>query len=118
VAEVGRTLIAGGGIAGLCLAAALDRHGFAAELVERSPDWPAAGAGITLHANAGRMLRTLGLGDAIARAAAPLPAGAFSISGGTSCARPTSKTCGARRTASTRRCGAWPSARWHPGTPG
>jgi 2-polyprenyl-6-methoxyphenol hydroxylase-like FAD-dependent oxidoreductase len=77
VAEVGRILIAGGGIAGLCLAAALDRHGFAAELVERSPDWPAAGAGITLHANAGRMLRTLGLGDAIARAAAPLPRWSF-----------------------------------------
>jgi len=77
VAEVDRILIAGGGIAGLCLAAALDRHGFAAELVERSPDWPAVGAGIALHANAGRVLRMLGLGDAVARAAAPLPRWAF-----------------------------------------
>jgi 2-polyprenyl-6-methoxyphenol hydroxylase-like FAD-dependent oxidoreductase len=73
VAGVDRILIAGGGIAGLCLAAALDRQGFSAELVERSPSWPAAGAGIALHANAGRVLRTLGLGDAVAREATPLP---------------------------------------------
>jgi 2-polyprenyl-6-methoxyphenol hydroxylase-like FAD-dependent oxidoreductase len=96
VADVDRILIAGGGIAGLCLAAALGRHGFAAELVERSPDWPVAGAGIALHANAGRVLRMLGLGDAIGRAAAPLPRWAFLDQRGNSSARPTSKTCGAR----------------------
>jgi 2-polyprenyl-6-methoxyphenol hydroxylase-like FAD-dependent oxidoreductase len=57
VAEVDKILIVGGGIAGLSLATALGRHGFAPELVERSPAWPAIGAGIALHANAGRMLR-------------------------------------------------------------
>jgi hypothetical protein len=77
VAEVDKILIVGGGIAGLSLATALDRHGFASELVERRPAWPTAGAGIALHANAGRMLRTLGLGEAIARAAATLPCFSF-----------------------------------------
>jgi salicylate hydroxylase len=73
MADVDKILIVGGGIAGLSLATALGRHGFAPELVERSPAWPAIGAGIALHANAGRMLRALGLGDAVARSAATLP---------------------------------------------
>jgi len=77
MAEVDKILIVGGGIAGLSLATALGRHGFAPELVERRPAWPTAGAGIALHANAGRMLRTLGLGEAIARAAATLPCFSF-----------------------------------------
>jgi len=77
VAEVGKILIVGGGIAGLSLATALSRHGLAPELVERSPAWPAIGAGIALHANAGRMLRTLGPGEAIARSAATLPRWSF-----------------------------------------
>jgi FAD-dependent urate hydroxylase len=77
VAEVDRILIVGGGIAGLSLATALSRRGLTPELVERSPAWPAVGAGIALHANAGRMLRTLGLGEAIARAAATLPRWSF-----------------------------------------
>jgi heterodisulfide reductase subunit A-like polyferredoxin len=42
--HVERILIVGGGIAGLSLATALHRQGFAAELVERSPAWPAIGA--------------------------------------------------------------------------
>jgi FAD binding domain len=77
VAGADKILIVGGGIAGLSLAAALSRHGFTPELVERSPAWPAAGAGIALHANAGRMLRALGLGEAIARGAATLPRWSF-----------------------------------------
>jgi 2-polyprenyl-6-methoxyphenol hydroxylase-like FAD-dependent oxidoreductase len=77
MAEVDKILIVGGGIAGLSLATALSRHGFAPELAERSPAWPAIGAGIALHANAGRMLRTLGLGDAIAAASATLPRWSF-----------------------------------------
>jgi salicylate hydroxylase len=64
--ETGRILIVGGGIAGLSLAIALRRRGTAAELVERSPAWPAVGAGIALHANAVRALRALGLGAAMA----------------------------------------------------
>ncbi len=46
MATVERILIVGGGIAGLTLATALHRHGFGAELVERSTVWHATGAGI------------------------------------------------------------------------
>ena len=45
----------------------------AGQLAEKCPQWPAAGAGIALHANAVRALRALGLGDAVSRATAPLP---------------------------------------------
>ena len=77
MAEAERILIVGGGIAGLSLAIALRRNGAAASLVERSPAWPAMGAGITLHANAVRALRALGLGQAIETASAPLPRWGF-----------------------------------------
>ena len=73
MAEARRILITGGGIAGLSLAIALRRRGYTPELAEKCPQWPAAGAGIALHANAVRALRALGLGDAVSRAAAPLP---------------------------------------------
>jgi 2-polyprenyl-6-methoxyphenol hydroxylase-like FAD-dependent oxidoreductase len=68
MAEVGRTLIVGGGIAGLSLAAALGQHGFQAELVERNPDWQALGAGLLVQANGMRVLRRLGMADAVCRA--------------------------------------------------
>ena len=74
MADTGRTLIVGGGIAGLSLAVALRRRGAAAELVERSREWPAVGAGIALHANA---VRALGLGQPIDAASAPLPRWGF-----------------------------------------
>jgi 2-polyprenyl-6-methoxyphenol hydroxylase-like FAD-dependent oxidoreductase len=67
-----RILIVGGGIAGLSLATALHQHGFAAELVERSPSWHAAGAGILLHANGVRVLRSMGLGMAVEQAGTPV----------------------------------------------
>src|SRR6202008_4386413 len=73
MAEASRILITGGGIAGLSLAIALRRRGYTPELAEKCPYWPAAGAGIALHANAVRALRALGLGDAVSRASAPLP---------------------------------------------
>jgi FAD-dependent urate hydroxylase len=73
MADAGRILIVGGGIAGLSLAIALRRAGADAELVERSPAWPAVGAGIVLHANAVRALRALGVGEAINAASSPLP---------------------------------------------
>jgi 2-polyprenyl-6-methoxyphenol hydroxylase-like FAD-dependent oxidoreductase len=72
MADTRRTLIVGGGIAGLSLAIALRRNGNACELVERSPEWPAVGAGIALHANAVRALRALGLDQAIETASATL----------------------------------------------
>ena len=70
MANVERILIVGGGIAGLTLAIALHRQGFRAELVERSTTWHATGAGILLHANGMRMLRALGVGEAVEQAGA------------------------------------------------
>jgi 2-polyprenyl-6-methoxyphenol hydroxylase-like FAD-dependent oxidoreductase len=68
MANVERILIVGGGIAGLTLATALHQHGFRAELVERSKAWSATGAGILLHDNGIRMLRALGVGEAMEQA--------------------------------------------------
>ena len=65
MATVERILIVGGGIAGLTLANALHQQGFSPELVERSPEWPAIGAGIMLQANGLRVLRALGLAAAV-----------------------------------------------------
>lgn len=59
--DLERILIVGGGIAGLTLATALHQQGFTAELVERSPTWQTTGAGIMLHGNGVRILRTLGM---------------------------------------------------------
>jgi FAD-dependent urate hydroxylase len=70
MANLERILIVGGGIAGLTLARALHRHGYSAELVERSPTWRAIGAGILLHANGMRMLRALDLGTPVEQAGA------------------------------------------------
>jgi 2-polyprenyl-6-methoxyphenol hydroxylase-like FAD-dependent oxidoreductase len=72
MADVERTLIVGGGIAGLSLATALHQQGFAAELIERSPAWHAVGAGIFLQANGMRMLWSLEVGGAVEQAGAPL----------------------------------------------
>jgi 2-polyprenyl-6-methoxyphenol hydroxylase-like FAD-dependent oxidoreductase len=80
MADAGRILIVGGGIAGLSLAIALRRAGADPELVERSPTWPAAGAGIVLHANAVRALDALGVGEAIRAASRRSRAGGSSTS--------------------------------------
>ena len=69
MADIERILIVGGGIAGLSVATALHRHGLTPELVERSTTWPAVGAGINLPANGVRVLRTLGVGEAVERTA-------------------------------------------------
>ena len=72
MADVDRILIVGGGIGGLTLATALHRQGYTPELIERSTAWPVIGAGINLPANGVRVLRTLGLGEAVDRYAAVL----------------------------------------------
>ncbi|MGF6552996.1 FAD-dependent monooxygenase [Paraburkholderia youngii] len=61
MAKIETVLVVGGGVAGLATAAALHRHGFSAELVERQPSWQALGAGFLVQANGMRALRSLGL---------------------------------------------------------
>jgi FAD-dependent urate hydroxylase len=61
-----RTLIVGGGIAGLTLTAALHRQGFEVSVVERNPTWQTLGAGMAIQPNAMRALRALELDSAVA----------------------------------------------------
>jgi 2-polyprenyl-6-methoxyphenol hydroxylase-like FAD-dependent oxidoreductase len=58
---VNRVLIAGGGIAGMSLAIALQRAGIAAEIVEIDPHWRVYGAGITITGPSLRAFDRLGL---------------------------------------------------------
>jgi salicylate hydroxylase len=58
-------LIVGAGIAGMTLALALARRGVASRILERRTALSEAGAGIQLGPNAMRVLRRLGLGDAL-----------------------------------------------------
>src|SRR5271165_1968298 len=70
MADIGRILIVGGGIAGLSVATALHCQGLIPELVESGQTWPAIGAGINLPANGVRVLRALGLGASVDRMSA------------------------------------------------
>ncbi len=70
MAKVERILVVGGGLAGLATAAALHRHGFTTELVERQQSWHALGAGFLVHANGMRILRSLGLAAGVENAGA------------------------------------------------
>ena len=67
-----RILVVGAGLAGLALARALGRAGFAPELIEREAGWEAAGTGMYLPANGVRALGALGLGEAVAARAASI----------------------------------------------
>ncbi len=64
-----RILIAGGGIGGITTALALRQRGIEAHLFEQAQAFRQVGAGIQISANATRILRRLGLGDALARVA-------------------------------------------------
>jgi len=64
--DPGKTLIVGGGIAGLTLAAALHARGFEVDLIERNSTWQTLGAGMAVQPNAMRALRALGLNGAVA----------------------------------------------------
>ena len=61
-----RILIAGGGIGGITTAIALRQRGIEALLFEQAAAFREVGAGIQLSANATRVLRTLGMDDALA----------------------------------------------------
>jgi 2-polyprenyl-6-methoxyphenol hydroxylase-like FAD-dependent oxidoreductase len=68
MAKIETILVVGGGMAGLTTAAALHRHGFTVELVERRETWQAVGAGFLVHPNGMRMLAALGLAAGVEQA--------------------------------------------------
>ena len=65
--------IVGGGLAGLAAAAALAKVGFAAEIFEAAPHLGEIGAGVNISPQAIRVLRAIGLGEAVAAAANVAP---------------------------------------------
>jgi len=64
-----KTLIIGGGIAGVVLAILLERKGHVVTIAEQSREWLPVGGGITLTLNGVRVLQGLGLLDGIAACA-------------------------------------------------
>ncbi len=64
-----KVLIAGGGIGGITALLALRQRGIDAELFEQATAFGQVGAGLQVSCNATRVLRALGLGDALARIA-------------------------------------------------
>jgi salicylate hydroxylase len=64
-----KILIAGGGIGGITALLALRQRGIEAELFEQAKAFSQVGAGLQVSGNATKILRTLGLGEALAKVA-------------------------------------------------
>ncbi|HYD35069.1 MAG TPA: FAD-dependent monooxygenase [Vitreimonas sp.] len=67
-----KVLIEGGGIAGLASASFLADHGIQATIVEKAREFKSIGYGVSLWPNGLRMLRLLGLEEAVLKEAYPL----------------------------------------------
>lgn len=76
-------LVVGAGPGGLCAAVALHRRGIPVRVLERAEQLRTAGAGLTIQINAMRMLASVGLDQAVARAGAVLTAAAITRADGT-----------------------------------
>lgn len=61
--ERANIVVAGAGIAGLCVAQVLRKHGVAVRVIEQAAELTEVGAGIQISANGMRVLRWLGLED-------------------------------------------------------
>lgn len=72
-----RAVVIGGGIGGLTAGSALSQAGWDVVVCERAPEIREVGAGITLWANAVKVLRKLGVGDALAAVSHPLQTSAL-----------------------------------------
>jgi 2-polyprenyl-6-methoxyphenol hydroxylase-like FAD-dependent oxidoreductase len=75
-------VIAGAGIAGLALSAALQRHGIDSVVVEERPAVFSAGGGITLWPNALAALDSIGLGDEVRAAGTQVTTGSLRTASG------------------------------------
>jgi 2-polyprenyl-6-methoxyphenol hydroxylase-like FAD-dependent oxidoreductase len=67
-----RAVIVGAGIGGLAAAIALRQIGWEVSVFERAPELREVGAGLTLWTNAVKVLRKLGVGEAIEAVSAPI----------------------------------------------
>ncbi|HMV29839.1 MAG TPA: FAD-dependent oxidoreductase, partial [Anaerolineales bacterium] len=67
-----KIIIIGGGIGGLCTAIALQQYGFEVKVYEKVRKLGEVGAGLTLWSNAIKVLRKLGVADAVISAGSKL----------------------------------------------
>src|SRR5262245_60293692 len=75
--SVKRVIVIGGGIGGLCTAIALRQLGLDVTVYEQAPAFGAVGAGLSLWANAIRVLRKLGVAEAVIASGSKVQEGAM-----------------------------------------